>query len=161
MRALIPVNHTFVVPGNRFREICEYHNPTTPGAGLTHGLQATGIVTRSSRVSPSSGHVYYLNQPQPPSPVHTLNESVKVRTTLSLSPALRSPRHIIWHIPQPPMGGTEPWYNRTFPTPSLETSPQWNSPTTRPSHQYIALEASRSLPSNLTANALPQPGQEV
>ena len=33
--SLIPLNHTFVVPGGRFREICEYRSPTAPDAVLT------------------------------------------------------------------------------------------------------------------------------
>ena len=50
-------------------------------------------------------------------------------------------------------------YNGTFPTSFVETGLQWDLPNAWPPHQYIALAALRNLPSNLTTNALPQPGQ--
>ncbi|KAI8986137.1 glycoside hydrolase [Trametes punicea] len=49
-------------------------------------------------------------------------------------------------------------YNGTFPVTFLETGQQWDSPNAWPPHQYIALEALRALPSNLTSNPLPTPG---
>ena len=50
-------------------------------------------------------------------------------------------------------------YNGTFPTTFIETGLQWDLPNAWPPHQYIALEALRNLPANLTTNALPQPGK--
>jgi len=46
-------------------------------------------------------------------------------------------------------------YNGTLPTTFIETGLQWDLPNAWPPHQYIALEALRNLPSNLTTNALP------
>ncbi|EPQ54856.1 glycoside hydrolase [Gloeophyllum trabeum ATCC 11539] len=48
-------------------------------------------------------------------------------------------------------------YNGTFPVTFLETGLQWDAPNAWPPHQYIALEALRNLPSNLTSNSLPSP----
>lgn len=50
-------------------------------------------------------------------------------------------------------------YNGTFPATFVETTLQWDSPNAWPPHQYIALEALRNLPGNLTTDALPQPGK--
>ena len=49
-------------------------------------------------------------------------------------------------------------YNGTIPTTFIETGLQWDLPNAWPPHQYIALEALRNLPANLTTNALPQTG---
>lgn len=46
-------------------------------------------------------------------------------------------------------------YNGTFPTTFLETGLQWDAPNAWPPHQYIALEALRALPANLTTSTLP------
>ena len=61
--SLIPLNHTFVVPGGRFREICEYSGPTIHRAGLTHDLQTTGIVSGSSKVSSSPNSTTWSTPP--------------------------------------------------------------------------------------------------
>jgi alpha,alpha-trehalase len=46
-------------------------------------------------------------------------------------------------------------YNGTFPSSFVETGLQWDMPNSWPPHQYIALEALRNLPSNLTTNTVP------
>jgi len=46
-------------------------------------------------------------------------------------------------------------YNGTLPTTFIETGLQWDMPNAWPPHQYIALEALRNLPSNLTTNSIP------
>ena len=46
-------------------------------------------------------------------------------------------------------------YNGTLPATFLDTSLQWDFPNAWPPHQYIALNALRNLPSNLTTNSLP------
>lgn len=46
-------------------------------------------------------------------------------------------------------------YNGTFPTTFIDTGLQWDAPNAWPPHQYIVLQALRSLPTNLTADALP------
>ena len=46
-------------------------------------------------------------------------------------------------------------YNGTLPTTFIETGLQWDLPNAWPPHQYIALEALRNLPANLTTNSLP------
>ena len=51
--SLIPLNHTFVIPGGRFRENCEYRDPAIPGAALTYGTQTIGTVSGSSKASSS------------------------------------------------------------------------------------------------------------
>ncbi|KAF9265183.1 trehalase [Marasmius fiardii PR-910] len=48
-------------------------------------------------------------------------------------------------------------YNGTYPTTFVDTGLQWDAPNTWPPHQYIALQALRALPSNITSNALPNP----
>ncbi|KAG6841026.1 hypothetical protein C0991_002574 [Blastosporella zonata] len=48
-------------------------------------------------------------------------------------------------------------YNGTFPSTFIETGLQWDAPNTWPPHQYIALQALRALPSNLTSGAIPSP----
>ncbi|KAI0354813.1 glycoside hydrolase [Trametes cingulata] len=48
-------------------------------------------------------------------------------------------------------------YNGTLPVTFLETGQQWDAPNAWPPHQYIALEALRALPSNVTSGALPTP----
>ncbi|KAI0754492.1 glycoside hydrolase family 37 protein [Daedaleopsis nitida] len=48
-------------------------------------------------------------------------------------------------------------YNGTFPATFLETGLQWDAPNTWPPHQHIALEALRTLPSNITSDPLPTP----
>ena len=45
-------------------------------------------------------------------------------------------------------------YNGTFPSSFVETGLQWDMPNSWPPDQYIALEAPRNLPSNLTTNAI-------
>ncbi|KAI9066018.1 glycoside hydrolase family 37 protein [Trametes sanguinea] len=49
-------------------------------------------------------------------------------------------------------------YNGTLPATFLQTGQQWDAPNAWPPHQYVALEALRALPSNITSNALPTPG---
>ncbi|KAJ6624408.1 trehalase [Mycena sp. CBHHK59/15] len=46
-------------------------------------------------------------------------------------------------------------YNGTFPVTFVETGQQWDAPNTWPPHQYIALQALRALPANVTGGALP------
>lgn len=46
-------------------------------------------------------------------------------------------------------------YNGTFPSSFVETGLKWDLPNAWPPHQYIALQALRSLPSNLTTNTMP------
>ncbi|KAI0365322.1 glycoside hydrolase [Pilatotrama ljubarskyi] len=48
-------------------------------------------------------------------------------------------------------------YNGTLPVTFIETGQQWDAPNAWPPHQYIALEALRALPSNVTSGALPTP----
>ncbi|EJF56038.1 glycoside hydrolase family 37 protein [Dichomitus squalens LYAD-421 SS1] len=48
-------------------------------------------------------------------------------------------------------------YNGTFPVTFIQTGLQWDAPNAWPPHQYIALEALRVLPSNITSNPLPTP----
>ncbi|PIL35118.1 hypothetical protein GSI_02906 [Ganoderma sinense ZZ0214-1] len=48
-------------------------------------------------------------------------------------------------------------YNGTFPVTFLETGLQWDAPNAWPPHQYIALEALRALPSNVSGGSLPTP----
>jgi alpha,alpha-trehalase len=46
-------------------------------------------------------------------------------------------------------------YNGTYPSSFVETGLQWDMPSSWPPHQYIALQALRNLPSNLTSNTIP------
>ena len=46
-------------------------------------------------------------------------------------------------------------YNGTFPSSFIATGLKWDLPNAWPPHQYIALQALRSLPSNLTTNTMP------
>jgi alpha,alpha-trehalase len=48
-------------------------------------------------------------------------------------------------------------YNGTIPVTFLETGQQWDAPNAWPPHQYIALQALRNLPANVTGAALPTP----
>ncbi|TFK40489.1 trehalase [Crucibulum laeve] len=48
-------------------------------------------------------------------------------------------------------------YNGTFPTTFIDSGLQWDAPNAWPPHQYIALQALRALPSNITSGALPKP----
>ncbi|KAJ7505883.1 trehalase [Mycena galericulata] len=48
-------------------------------------------------------------------------------------------------------------YNGTMPVTFIETGLQWDAPNAWPPHQYIALQALRSLPANLTSGAIPTP----
>ncbi|KAF7291314.1 Trehalase [Mycena indigotica] len=48
-------------------------------------------------------------------------------------------------------------YNGTIPTTFIETGLQWDAPNAWPPHQYIALQALKELPSNVTNGALPTP----
>ncbi|KAK7001795.1 trehalase [Favolaschia claudopus] len=50
-------------------------------------------------------------------------------------------------------------YNGTVPVTFIETGLQWDAPNTWPPHQYIALQALRALPANVTKGALPTPSQ--
>ncbi|RPD56072.1 glycoside hydrolase family 37 protein [Lentinus tigrinus ALCF2SS1-7] len=51
-------------------------------------------------------------------------------------------------------------YNGTYPVTFLETGLQWDAPNSWPPHQYIALEALRALPSNVSSGALPTPSSD-
>ncbi|KAF7365668.1 Trehalase [Mycena venus] len=48
-------------------------------------------------------------------------------------------------------------YNGTMPVTFIETGLQWDAPNTWPPHQYIALQALRALPSNVTNTPIPTP----
>ncbi|KAJ7258778.1 Six-hairpin glycosidase-like protein [Mycena haematopus] len=48
-------------------------------------------------------------------------------------------------------------FNGTMPVTFIETGLQWDAPNAWPPHQYIALEALRALPANLTSGAIPTP----
>ncbi|KAJ7660450.1 Six-hairpin glycosidase-like protein [Mycena rosella] len=48
-------------------------------------------------------------------------------------------------------------YNGTLPVTFIETGLQWDAPNAWPPHQYIALEALRALPANVTGGAAPAP----
>ncbi|KAI0053998.1 glycoside hydrolase family 37 protein [Auriscalpium vulgare] len=48
-------------------------------------------------------------------------------------------------------------YNGTFPTTFIESGLQWDAPNAWPPHQFIALQALRALPSNVSSGALPTP----
>ena len=48
-------------------------------------------------------------------------------------------------------------YNGTYLTTFVESGLQWDAPNAWPPHQYIALQALRALPSNVSSGAIPQP----
>ncbi|RDB14875.1 Trehalase [Hypsizygus marmoreus] len=48
-------------------------------------------------------------------------------------------------------------YNGTFPSTFVDSGLQWDAPNTWPPHQYIALQALRALPSNITSGPIPTP----
>ncbi|KAJ7205259.1 trehalase [Mycena pura] len=48
-------------------------------------------------------------------------------------------------------------YNGTMPVTFIDTGLQWDAPNAWPPHQYIALQALRALPANVTRGALPTP----
>jgi len=48
-------------------------------------------------------------------------------------------------------------YNGTYPPTFIESGLQWDAPNAWPPHQYIALEALRALPTNVSSRAIPQP----
>jgi alpha,alpha-trehalase len=48
-------------------------------------------------------------------------------------------------------------YNGTYPASFVESSLQWDAPNAWPPHQYIALEALRALPANVSNGVIPQP----
>ncbi|TRM62126.1 Six-hairpin glycosidase-like protein [Schizophyllum amplum] len=48
-------------------------------------------------------------------------------------------------------------YNGTYPTTFLNTGLQWDAPNAWPPHVYIAMQALRALPDNVTSSALPTP----
>ncbi|KAJ6455467.1 trehalase [Mycena sanguinolenta] len=48
-------------------------------------------------------------------------------------------------------------YNGSLPVTFIETGLQWDAPNAWPPHQYIALQALRALPANLTTGPLPTP----
>ncbi|KAF8587681.1 glycoside hydrolase family 37 protein [Ramaria rubella] len=50
-------------------------------------------------------------------------------------------------------------YNGTLPVTFLNTGLQWDWPNTWPPHQYIALQALRNLPANITTRVLPVPSR--
>jgi alpha,alpha-trehalase len=47
-------------------------------------------------------------------------------------------------------------YNGTYPTTFVESGLQWDAPNCWPPHQYIALQALRALPDNVSSGAIPQ-----
>jgi alpha,alpha-trehalase len=51
-------------------------------------------------------------------------------------------------------------YNGTYPTSFVESGLQWDAPNCWPPHQYIALQALRALPVNVSSGAIPQPPNE-
>jgi alpha,alpha-trehalase len=48
-------------------------------------------------------------------------------------------------------------FNGTYPPTFIESGLQWDSPNAWPPHQYIALEALRALPANVSWGPVPQP----
>ncbi|KAI0265670.1 glycoside hydrolase [Gloeopeniophorella convolvens] len=48
-------------------------------------------------------------------------------------------------------------YNGTYPTTFVESGLQWDAPNAWPPHQYIALQALRALPANVSSGAIPEP----
>ncbi|KAH9480690.1 Trehalase [Psilocybe cubensis] len=48
-------------------------------------------------------------------------------------------------------------YNGTFPTTFVDTGLQWDAPNAWPPHQYIIIQALRSIPANVSKGALPTP----
>jgi len=51
-------------------------------------------------------------------------------------------------------------YNGTFPATFIQSGLQWDAPNSWPPHQYIILQALRALPSNITTNPVPTPGNK-
>ncbi|TFK27682.1 trehalase [Coprinopsis marcescibilis] len=50
-------------------------------------------------------------------------------------------------------------YNGTYPSTFVDSHLQWDAPNTWPPHQYIALQALRGLPANVSSGPLPQPAE--
>ena len=48
-------------------------------------------------------------------------------------------------------------FNGTYPPTFIESGLQWDAPNAWPPHQYIALEALRALPANVSSGEVPQP----
>ncbi|KAG8898238.1 hypothetical protein FRB99_007577 [Tulasnella sp. 403] len=90
--SLIPLNHTFVVPGGRFRE--QYY---WDSFWILEGLLASGLydIAKSTLLNfmdelrqfgfiPNGGRIYYLNRSQPPVFIHMLHRYVNVTSDKSI-----------------------------------------------------------------------------
>jgi alpha,alpha-trehalase len=140
--SLIPLNHTFVVPGGRFREICKSHSSADylranlwsvdywDSFWIIEGLiqsELYGMVNSTLHnfmdqmerfgFIPNGGRIYYLNRSQPPLFTHMLDRYVKATNdTGILKRALPlAERELAW------------WSkNRTIPITSSYTSKTYN-----------------------------------
>ncbi len=52
-------------------------------------------------------------------------------------------------------------YNGTYPTTFVESGLQWDAPNAWPPHQYIALEALRALPANVSSGPRTGSGADI
>ncbi|KAG1759295.1 glycoside hydrolase family 37 protein [Suillus occidentalis] len=77
--SLIPLNHTFIIPGGRFREQCSqlYETVNATLQNFMDEIEGFGFI-------PNGGRIYYLNRSQPPLFIHMVYDYVNVTGDTSI-----------------------------------------------------------------------------
>ncbi|KAG9022809.1 hypothetical protein FS837_006129, partial [Tulasnella sp. UAMH 9824] len=121
--SLIPLNHTFVVPGGRFREQYYWDSFWILEGLLTSQLYDVAKSTLQNFMDeldrfgfiPNGGRIYYLNRSQPPVFIHMLSRYVEVtKDTTILSRALPlAEKELEWWATNRTISITSPYTNKT------------------------------------------------
>ncbi|GJE92605.1 glycoside hydrolase family 37 protein [Phanerochaete sordida] len=123
--SLIPLNHTFVIPGGRFREQYYWDSYWIVRGLLKSELFAVANDTLQNFMDeldhfgfiPNGGRIYYLNRSQPPLFIRMLFEYVSTTNDTSmLSRALPlAEKELAWWTTNRTVTVTSPFTNQTYP----------------------------------------------
>ncbi|KAG8911353.1 hypothetical protein FRC01_005758 [Tulasnella sp. 417] len=122
--SLIPLNHTFVVPGGRFREQYYWDSFWILEGLLTSELYDVAKSTLQNFMDeldrfgfiPNGGRIYYLNRSQPPVFIHMLSRYVEVtKDTSILDRALPlAEKELTWWANNRTITITSPYTNKSY-----------------------------------------------
>lgn len=122
--SLIPLNHTFVVPGGRFREQYYWDSYWILEGLLTSELYDVANSTLQNFMDeldrfgfiPNGGRIYYLNRSQPPVFIHMLSRYVDVtKDTSILDRALPlAEKELSWWAKNRTISITSPYTSKTY-----------------------------------------------
>ncbi|KAG8888342.1 hypothetical protein FRB98_007916 [Tulasnella sp. 332] len=123
--SLIPLNHTFVVPGGRFREQY-YWDSFWIMEGLLvselYDIAKSGLLNFMDEIErfgfiPNGGRIYYLNRSQPPIFIKMLSRYVNVTSDTSILPRALplAEAELVWWQTNRTISVKSPYTGKTYP----------------------------------------------